>query len=179
MRVSSDPRTINTSGSRPFRLENRAARRLIGNANFNNRQGSGGHAVRWVALCLLVTTVIGCGRGGLQRVIVTGRVTYQGEAIANGEIRFVPTKGTQGPVSGGSIVEGVYTADGLGGVPVGTYCVEIRAFRAPKAAQLDPLGDSFLPPVQYLSEKYNTKTELEMTIEPGSSKITKDFDLAG
>ena len=72
--------------------------------------------MRWVALCLLVTTVIGCGRGGLQRVIVSGRVTYQGEAIANGEIRFVPTKGTQGPVSGGTIIEGVYTADGLGGV---------------------------------------------------------------
>jgi len=132
----------------------------------------------WGAFCLLVIMVIGCGRGGLERAVVTGRATYQGEAIANGEIRFVPTKGTQGPISGGSIIEGAYTADGLGGVPVGTYRVEIRAFRASKAAQLDPLGDAFVPPKQYLPEKYNTKTELEITIEPGSSKITKNFDLA-
>ena len=83
----------------------------------------------WVALCLLVTTsVIGCDRGGLERAVVTGSATYRGEPIANGEIRFVPTEGTQGPISGGAITEGVYTADGLGGVPVGTYRVEIRAF---------------------------------------------------
>jgi len=30
---------------------------------------------------------------------------------------------------------------------------------------------------QYFPEKYNVRTELEITVEPGSSKITKDFDL--
>ncbi|MBN2290946.1 MAG: hypothetical protein JXM70_00890 [Pirellulales bacterium] len=131
----------------------------------------------WPALCLLLAMTFGCGRGGLERAIVTGRVTYRGEAVANGEIRFVPTKGTQGPISGGSIAAGEYVADGLGGVPVGMYRVEIRAFRIPKPEKLDPMGDDFAPRKQYLPEKYNVKTELEMTIAPGSGKIVQNFDL--
>jgi hypothetical protein len=65
---------------------------------------------------------------------------------------------------------------GVGGVPVGTHRVEIRAFCPDEDAEPDPLeGD--LPRKQYLPEKYNTKTEMEITIEPGSGKITKNFDL--
>jgi hypothetical protein len=32
---------------------------------------------------------------------------------------------------------------------------------------------------QYIPEKYNTRTELEITIQPGSRKITHDLDLTG
>ena len=101
-------------------------------------------------LAFLVTAVMaivpGCSHSGLERVVVSGRVTLNGQPVSNGEIRFRPIKGTQGPVSGSSIVDGAYTAEGLGGVPVGTYRVVIPEGltaaddRLPRRLVRDPLG---------------------------------------
>jgi hypothetical protein len=126
----------------------------------------------------------GCGRSGPERAVLTGTVTYQGEPVKEGLIRFIPIKGTEGPSWGAHIIDGRYNAYGKGGVPVGTQKVEIIAYRDRNVKRAAPptddmLADAQSPREQYIPQKYNAKTELEITIPPGSGKTTRDFKLTG
>ena len=83
-----------------------------------------------LVLCLALTMMGGCGRGGgLPMVAVRGTVTCGGEPVDMGEIRFVPIEGTPGPLSAGIIQAGQYRIDARGGVPAGRHRVEIVAQR--------------------------------------------------
>jgi hypothetical protein len=126
----------------------------------------------------------GCGPSGPERAVLSGTVTYQGQPVKEGVIRFIPIKGTEGPSWGAHIVDGRYKAAGKGGVPVGTHKVEILAYhtkpRPARSADSPPSGfelDVPPPREQYIPEKYNTATVLELTIPPGSGKVIRDFDL--
>jgi hypothetical protein len=59
--------------------------------------------------------------------------------------------------------------------------VEIVAFRTdPRFGHLaeEPSeAENELPKEQYIPEKYNKSSELELTVPPGSGPITKDFTL--
>jgi hypothetical protein len=133
--------------------------------------------------CLLLVALgllLGCGHGSdLPRVTVSGKVSYQGRPIPEGLIAFVPIKETKGPTSSAIITNGVYDVTAAGGVPLGTHRVEIQAFR--------PLGTSpkqFRPPAlqdrepreQYLPEKYNRQSTLEVSIGDKAKQV-QDFDL--
>jgi hypothetical protein len=134
-----------------------------------------------LAVCCVLLTA--CDRGGLERAVVAGKVTYQGQPVADGRIRFVPIKGTKAPMWGANIRDGEYEASGRGGVPVGTHRVEIVAWRTKSDAAettKSPKSDQIMggaPGQQYIPEKYNTKSELEIIIPPGSGEIVRDFDL--
>lgn len=136
---------------------------------------------RGLVVCLIC--IAGCQETGLEKVIVEGTVSFNGTPIENGEIRFYPTEGTVGPVSGGPIVNGNYVAKAKGGVPVGTHNVQIKGFQAAENADIDESsgtmipGGSIGPPVQFVPEQFNTKTKLTVTIEGGTERVTKDFDL--
>jgi len=134
----------------------------------------------WMFVLLVV---LGCNQGGLQKVIVVGDVSYNGEPVKNGEILFYPTGDTQGPVSGASIKDGHYEAIGKGGVPVGTHRAVIRGFRAAKplgkaatnvANQLEQEGGIR---EQCLPAKYNDQSTLEVTVEGNQRRVVKDFSL--
>ena len=124
--------------------------------------------------CVVSFTCAGCGPSSdVDKVVVTGRVTLDGQPIPNGEIRFIPDAGTNGPISGGPIKDGVYKAAGRGGVPIGEHVVEIRAYRAsggPQAA-----ANEGGPAEQYLPANYNDQTTLRATIDPSTE--TQDFEL--
>jgi len=133
---------------------------------------------------LVVAAVGGCGRSGPERVVVSGTVTYQGKPVEDGQIRFVPAKGTEAPMSGGPIKDGKYAVDMKGGVPVGTHKVQILAHRFPPESlkileTLPPDATELeMPPrEQYIPKKYNVNTTLEITIPSGSGKINRDFEL--
>lgn len=140
--------------------------------------------IPWVAVGCLVLIVAGCEHSGPERVAVSGKVTYRGEPVKSGEIRFIPIQETGGPTWGALIVDGQYVADGKGGVPVGVHRVEIcapgakgtagrgRTFGAPSSHDAETVSQK-----QYLPAKYNTQSTLEITVEPGSSRIVKDFAL--
>ena len=132
-----------------------------------------------LALCCLPAA--GCRRDGPERAVVTGSVTYRGEPLAEGQIRFVPASGSELPTAGAFVIAGRYTADGKGGVPVGTHKVMVEAYRIVGRAQpneeVEQSLETALARHQFLPPKYNAKTELEITIEPGARRITKDFDL--
>ena len=139
--------------------------------------------IRATAVALAVVT-FGCGDRGPGRVVVSGAVTHNGQPVKMGEIGFFPTSGTRAPMSGGYIVDGRYMVDAKGGVAAGTYKVEIRAYRPkPEAASTGnppPIvaeARAKSPGEQFLPAKYNTKTELTFTVEPGGGPVTRDFEL--
>jgi hypothetical protein len=128
-----------------------------------------------MAFTLLMAASIGCGQSSdLDKVVVRGAVTLDGQPISNGELRFIPINGTKGSVSGGPIKDGAYVAQGRGGVPIGEHRVEIKAYRpATKSGQpTDPEGG---PAEQYLDKRYNEQSTLTAKID--SSTETQDFQL--
>lgn len=130
--------------------------------------------LNFTALCLLTC---GCGAGSdLEKVIVRGRVTFDGQPIANGEVMFYPIEGTAGSVSGGPIKDGEYIAEGRGGVPTGKHRVEIRGFRAQQAAVTGDLAVEGGPAEQYLPPRYNTNSELTRSVD--SENATHNFKLS-
>ena len=63
-------------------------------------------------LPVALTLLSGCGDSGLDKAVVSGKVSYQGEPVQDGLLRFVPIEDTKGPASGAVIRDGVYTGPG-------------------------------------------------------------------
>ena len=140
--------------------------------------------LRYAAVACLALVVVGCGPSGSERAVVSGKVTFHGVPLKSGEIRFIPIKGTEGPMWGALIADGQYTADGKGGVPVGTHRIEILATSTKGPSEggrgLDGPprpGMNAASRKPYIPAKYNRQSTLEITIEPGSGGIVKDFAL--
>ncbi len=128
---------------------------------------------------LLLSPMLGCGRSGPQRVVVSGTVAYRGEPIADGMIRFVPLEPGAGPMAGALIKDSKYEVNALGGVPVGRCRVEIKSLKTvPGQPTARPKGlDLFRDPtIQYIPEKYNNNSTLEVMIPPKSA-FEQNFDL--
>ncbi len=123
--------------------------------------------------------ICGCGNQGPERATVSGTVTFNGRPVQLGFIRFVPSRETPAPVSGAEIHDGRYAVTAWGGVPVGTHKIEVLAHRAGQQGEAAPSPSGFLQTggQQYIPEKYNTKSELGITVPVGSGKITKNLDL--
>jgi hypothetical protein len=131
-------------------------------------------------VCILLI-LSGCRDKGPERVVVSGKVTYNGKPLPSGMIRFMPTASTNVPMAGAKIKDGQYLLDQQGAVPVGTFKVEIEALRTVAAPPgmvlpLDLRGKEGLDQ-QYLPKRYNSESQLEITIPPGSPPLTKNFDL--
>jgi hypothetical protein len=132
---------------------------------------------------LVAVVLAGCGGDrGPERAIVSGTVTYRREPIKEGQIRFVPGPGSQMPVAVAEIIAGKYRVGALGGVAVGSYKIEVIAYHAVKARFEAPSvpGLGTVGPTsseQYIPEKYNAKTVLEINVPPGSGEVTKNLDL--
>ena len=124
----------------------------------------------------------GCGGDrGPERVVVSGTVTYNGKPVPSGDIRFVPIDKSAVPMAGAEIKDGKYSADGHGGVPVGTHRIEIDAYRedptGKKGNAPPPMMARGAPRHKYIPKRYNVDSQLQMTIESGGKPITKDFEL--
>jgi hypothetical protein len=133
-----------------------------------------------LAIAVGVATVLlplsaGCGkRDGLERIPVSGAVTFQGQPVTDGQIRFVPKPGTMAPLSIETISDGQYDTSRSGGVPVGTYRVEIRSFDPKTPA---PTGPGQPQRTQLLPTKYNSGSTLELVVKSGQSSLKQDYKL--
>lgn len=135
------------------------------------------------AACLLIPVLCGCSRNGPEKVIVTGQVTYRGQPVANGDVFFYPIGDTAGPVSGASIKDGKYVADGKGGVPIGEQRVQIRAYRASTRSndsssgkRGDPIGMEGGAREQYLPSRFNSESTIEVVVDVDGQSV-HDFHL--
>lgn len=131
------------------------------------------HLPSCVWLMLIAVLCGGCsGRGGLERAVMFGTVTYNGKPIAAGRIKFVPDVRSQVPSITANIANGEYKADLHGGVPVGTFKIEIEAYaNTPATPQPMWIPENCLP------KRFNANSSIRITIEPGSREIRKDFAL--
>jgi hypothetical protein len=140
----------------------------------------------WIAGMLIgcLAAGCGCGRNGPERAVVSGKVTFRGELLKQGQIRFIPIDGSDVPASGALILDGQYTADGNGGVPVGAHRVEILAgLRTGLAERAQEASPPSSPKAKESSRslrlpaKYNSQSQLEITVKSRSARITRDFVL--
>jgi hypothetical protein len=122
-----------------------------------------------ILCCLLLA---GCGSGkGLARV--KGRVTLNGESLEGAVVEFHAAGPGGSSAAGKTDAQGryelMYTFDTRGAAP-GEYTVTIRTAEICFDAQ----GNEYQSP-ERVPAKFNTRTELKRTVEPGRNTI--DFDL--
>jgi hypothetical protein len=123
----------------------------------------------WVVLALAV----GCS-SEKRSLEVTGKATYNGEAMPNGDIMFIPEDKKVAPEAG-VIKDGTYKIK----LQPGKYRVEIRAVR-PTGKQIPSAagpGETVPEVADYIPEEYNTNSKL--TADANAAKTTFDFDLKG
>jgi hypothetical protein len=115
----------------------------------------------------LVTGISGCGNS-YQLADVSGRVTMDGEPLANATVSFVHS---EGPSSfGRTDADGRYTletvADGEGGALVGTHVVRINVSDGGDA-ESDELVTP--PEAALIPAHYNTESDLTFDVSSGGS----------
>ena len=135
-----------------------------------------------VALVLAVAASIGCGPPEAERASVKGKVSYQGNPIADGSITFFPSGATKGKPAGTEIVNGEYTLSAADGPLVGEARVEIQAFEKTGRKIPDLMGDVSNPNRPLIDEKinvlppqFNVNSTLMRQITSGEN--SHDFDL--
>jgi hypothetical protein len=124
-------------------------------------------------LALASLFAIGCGS---QRPVVEGSVTLDGLPIAVGSIRLIPADG-KGPTAGTGVMGGrfrVETTEGQKKVWITFAQKDGTKVLDPEAMGSGRMIDGY---VESVPDRYNTKTELEITIKPGLNK--HDFTLEG
>lgn len=110
--------------------------------------------------------VAGCGADANVGQI-RGNVSLDGQPLASGLIRFVPVDG-QSPTADAPIADGAYSAT----VPPGDKRVEITSAKVVGKRKAYDTPDS--PTIDIITEllpaRYNTRTELTLTVVPGDQQ---------
>lgn len=117
--------------------------------------------------------LVGCGGDGIERVALSGKVSFQGKPVEDGFIHFEPTG--QGIKSGARILNGEYKATGVGAIPVGKYQVRIEWLKEDPSKQVD--GMPVPPQVNLIPPKYSTESELTIDVPSGKGSMTQDYIL--
>ncbi len=119
-------------------------------------------------LLVVLVLMVGCGRSGARTYRVSGTVTFNGKPVGEGDIVFLPEDPALGP-DAARIVNGEYVAQ----VKAGRCRVEMSAVEiGPDTPRIDgvPIATNYLP------ERYNTRSELSVTVMPNNRNLF-DFEL--
>lgn len=117
---------------------------------------------KWIMLAGALVSLAGCNDHG--RLAIEGTVSLNGQPLEDGNIRFAPQDGTEGPSAGASIQEGRFRIKGQGGTFAGTFRVEIRASRKTGRQMTDVTGRKVDQLEQYIPVRYNRQSELTATV---------------
>ncbi len=133
---------------------------------------------RIICLCLLLALPFGCGhRSSLDRKVISGTITLDGEKVPRGLVRFVPIEGTRGPATSARIFEGEYRATNRGGVPFGKHRVEIIAQR-PTGEKKEISPGQFIDVLEKIGDrKYAAKASPLMVEVDADSPDKMDFEI--
>lgn len=116
----------------------------------------------WIVLAILP---VGCEDPSVG--VISGLVTVDGAQPKTGAIAFFPTDGMSF-TAGSEITDGHYTAR----VPLGELRVEIRIPKQVGEQKLYDVPDSPMMPLldEALPARYNNRSELRITVQPGRSE---------
>ncbi|MFG0332026.1 MAG: hypothetical protein ACF8TS_01565 [Maioricimonas sp. JB049] len=88
-------------------------------------------AARRLVPLVVLAFVSGCGDasggGALQRAAVSGTVTFNGQPLSEGFVRFVPVDGTPGPKTSVPVSQGRFEVEADRGPVVGMHRIEIQS----------------------------------------------------
>ena len=120
-----------------------------------------------IAVAFIAT---GCGRQGLERYALSGKVTYGGQPVPAGEIIFRPdaSRDNRGPGSQSDITGGRYQVSAAQGVLGGPYVVTISGYDGKPIT----VGGELVPAGSPLFEQKRLQVELP------KSEGVKDFEIA-
>jgi hypothetical protein len=127
-----------------------------------------------ILFLLEVAVVAGCGQSNS----LSGKVTYNGEPVQSGSVRFDSSDGS-GPGFGAEVADGKYSTDK---VRLGKHRVYVRGLQdAPpmtREQQMDSRksGNRYGLPVDYIPEDAEGNGQ---TVEITSGSNTLDFELKG
>lgn len=109
--------------------------------------------------------------------LLSGRVSYDGQPVSDGEIGFVAVDGTIGSYGGTDIVDGTYELPRSEGVTAGSYQVVIYAERpSGRRVKADEGSSEMIDQIeQYIPEIYNLSSSLKVDIS--GDKDDMDFEL--
>lgn len=135
--------------------------------------------LRPLCLACLCLVVAGCGKRayqGDQRFPLSGKVTYDGEAIDLGSISFLPMEGDKQRVSGGQIEDGAYSVLEADGANAGKYRVEIHWAKLTGTQHFEPDLDMMVDDrKEALPPRFHQDSEL--TAEVSDKQTVFDFHL--
>ena len=118
-----------------------------------------------IPVLLLLFCFSGCGGPDTGRLGMSGTVTLDGNPLSEGTIELYPLRGTGGPASGGDISNGRFAIAPAKGLFAGSFRVEIKAYRGTGKNRLNKYsGEEFEVREQYLSKRYNQRSELTCEI---------------
>jgi hypothetical protein len=130
---------------------------------------SGGIRARvWLCAALAASVLVAPGCRKKELFEVTGKVTFNGEAVSNGEIQLLPTD-RSGPPAAGRIENGQYRLKSK----AGEKRVSIRAARRTGQAVPGALGAAF---EDYIPEQFNSASTLTAEVQPNDENHL-DFEL--
>ena len=129
--------------------------------------------------CTAVLFATGCGSKGTS-CAAKGSVSFAGQPVEDGALRFFPVEGTPGDGAGATISRGTYDIAMDKGLVAGKYRVSITATRSTGRDIRNPEpmpGEPAMVPeiIQYIPEQYNTRTTLQVELDAGENR--KDFEL--
>lgn len=129
------------------------------------------HVGIWLVAIVAFALTSGCGAGdGVRRGGVAGSVTFAGEPLTDGVIRFVPTGDTKGPMTEGKIADGSFRFSQVEGPCVGNNRVEVFAFvKTGKTIRNEGVETEEIR--QIIPAAYNTKTTLTAEIASGENTL--------
>ena len=115
---------------------------------------------------------MGCSESTTHGVI-KGKVTLDGQPLKEGTVRFVPMD-DDSQTSSAAIADGEFVAT----VPVGKVRIQ---YSAPKLMGKQKMYETEASPSvdvfgELLPERYNVRSELELTVEPGKNSHKVDLD---
>jgi hypothetical protein len=127
-----------------------------------------------LALAVQALVSAGCGPGGPEIASVTGRVTLDGQPLANATVVFIPENGR--PAGASTDANGKYelnfTQGRRGAIP-GKNTIRVTTQRDPYQ---DNNGKNVPGSKETIPPQYNTASTLSFTVEPKKKNVA-DFDL--
>jgi len=130
----------------------------------------------WICL-VVISSIAGCSSESASSL--SGKATFDGAPIPDGNIRLDPIGDTPGPGGAAKIIAGKYEIPRDAGMLAGKHQVLISAARATgrqvRAENLNGGPSTIAEIAPYIPARYNANTELDVDLKPGEN--TEDFDL--